>query len=129
MDVNRTSESTVAQTGQSADLGAERAAALAESRRKLSAEGQRTAEAAGARRAEQIAELRDVVARAVGADTRLAIMRAPEAPVFLYRAIDEATGEVVQEWPRLEFLALSQATRAAAIPDAAAPGSALDRRA
>lgn len=122
MDVQRTNEAPAARP----DPGAERAAALAERRRHLSAEGQRSAEAANARRTEQIAAARDAVADAVGANTRVAITRAPASPVFLYRAIDSNTGEVVQEWPRLEFLALNRAAQAAAAQTAR--GAAIDQQ-
>jgi hypothetical protein len=123
MDVQRMPEATPAPSNQ----GVERAAALAEGRKRLSAESRQSAEAARARQAEQIAQLREVVAHATGANTRVAISRAPEAPIFLYRAIDEATGEVVQEWPRLEFLAASRAALAAAAPEPAGP--TVDRQA
>jgi hypothetical protein len=111
---------------ETAQLASERAAALAENRRRLSTEGRQSAEAARVRQSEQIAELRQVVAEAVGANTRLAIARAPEAPIFLYRAIDRATGEVVQEWPRLEFLSHARAALAAAMPET---GAAIDHEA
>jgi uncharacterized FlaG/YvyC family protein len=109
-----------------AETGAERNAALAEARRRATIDRIQSAEASAARRADKIAEYRNVVADAVGADTRVAISRAPAAPVFVYQAIDAETGEVVQEWPRLESLALAEALRAAA---ADTQGRAVDRTA
>ncbi len=106
--------------------GALRAEALAASRRRLTAEQLQSAEAADARRAEEAADFRETTARAVGADTRVSIMRAPSAPIFLYRAIDEETGEVVFAWPHLEFLGLSGALAAA---DPAAAGKVVDSKA
>lgn len=109
MDVQRNPDAAASRP----DPGTERAAALAEGRRRLTLESRQTAEAARARQSDQIAQLREVIADATGANTRVAITRAPGAPIFLYRAIDQTTGEVVHEWPRLEFLALAQAARAA----------------
>jgi hypothetical protein len=122
MDVQRPSEAI----RQQPDLGAERAAALADARRRLSAEGQQSAEAASARRSREIAQLRDVVASASGANTRVVISRAPTAPIFIYRAIDQTTGEIVQEWPKLEFLNLARSMQ---LPESSAPGSTINEKA
>lgn len=125
MDVQRTSE---LQMPSRPDPGAERAADLAAARQRLSADGQRSAEAASARRTREIAVLRDVVANAVGADTRVSITRAPTAPIFVYQAIDEKTGEVVQQWPRLDFLGHARLIRSAE-PDPAALGDGVNNTA
>jgi uncharacterized FlaG/YvyC family protein len=124
MDVRRTNEPAQASRP---DLAAERAAALAEARQRASAERARSAEAASARRAANIAEYRAAIADAVGANTRVAISRAPTAPIFLYQAIDRETGEVVQQWPRLEFIGLSRAL--AAIDAGPAAGGGVDQQA
>lgn len=105
MDVRQTTEQPQASRP---DLGAERAAALAESRRRATADRIRSAEISDARRADKTEEYRAVIADAVGANTKVAITRAPSAPIFLYQAIDQNTGEIVQQWPRLGFVGLSR---------------------
>lgn len=124
MDVRQTTEQAAAR----ADEGAGRAAELAEARRRASADRAQSAEASSARRAERIEEYRAAVADAVGANTRVAITRAPSAPIFLYQAIDRETGEVIHAWPRLEFIGLANAL-ASAGAGAAEAGGGLDERA
>jgi hypothetical protein len=106
MDISRANDRGAAAVVQD---GAERAAALAESRRRATVRQLESAEAAAARRAAEANEFRDAAARAVGANTRVSITRAPSAPVFLYQAIDQATGEVVYEWPMQKFADLAGA--------------------
>lgn len=90
--------------------GEARAAALAEKRRAASAQQSARADADRVRHAEQLAELREAVSRALGANTRLSIERREDLG-FVYRAIDKATGEIVHEWPEETFLALVRGVR------------------
>ncbi len=82
---------------------AQRSAALADARRRASATALRTAEAAQERRAEQREMTRAIVERAVGANTRLSIARSDAADTYVYRAIDVDSGEVIKEWPPVQF--------------------------
>jgi len=86
--------------------GEERAAALAESRREATAQRISEAEASRAASAERFAEIREAIARVIGANTRLSVARSESSPNFVYRAIDAKTGEVVQEWPEERFISL-----------------------
>lgn len=88
------------------EQGQERAAALAEARRRSSAEVRQNAAEASARQDELFAVSRDVIARATGANTRLSISKSEEAGVFIFKAIDTETGEVVLQWPPEQFAAL-----------------------
>ncbi len=86
-----------------ADAGADRTAALAEARQRVQAAQVQAAEEARANQAEQLARSRDAIARALGANTRLSIERSSASDIFVYRAIDNATGEIVREWPPQQF--------------------------
>ena len=55
---------------------------------------------------ERLAELREAIARVVGANTRLSVTRSESTNNFVYRAIDAETGEVVHEWPQDHFIEL-----------------------
>ncbi|MGF1545168.1 MAG: hypothetical protein ACFB00_11815 [Parvularculaceae bacterium] len=70
------------------------------------------ADEARARSAETLAATREAIARALGANTRLAISPNENAPGFIYRAIDVDTGEVVQEWPEAQFVDAVRTARA-----------------
>lgn len=85
--------------------------ALAENRRDASEQGIARADESKARSAEQLAELREAVARVIGANTRLSISRADNSLDFVYRAIDIDTGEVVNEWPQGVFVELVRGVR------------------
>lgn len=85
---------------------AQRSAAHADARQRSSAAALQSAEAAEARRAEQREMVRSILERAVGANTRLSIERNESALTFVYRAIDIDTGEVVREWPPVDFAQL-----------------------
>lgn len=125
MDV--TAQNTTANTA--IDLGvkgAERTAALAEARSSASEARAREAAAARARGAEKLAETREAIARAVGANTRLSIERSGNASQFIYRAIDINTGEVINEWPEDKFLALVRSVRSDVQTDIEAKGLILD---
>ncbi|MEO0878447.1 MAG: flagellar protein FlaG [Pseudomonadota bacterium] len=103
------------------EAGARRAEGLAEARRTARESQLASAEQSRADQAAQIAEAREIIARAVGANTRLSIERRADASTFVYRAIDQATGEVIQEWPPEQFAeAVRQASRNGAQPQAAA---------
>ena len=82
---------------------AERTQALADARRRASQSALANAEAAEARRADSFENARDILSRALGANTRLAIARQDESLTFVYRAIDVDTGEIVREWPPADF--------------------------
>lgn len=86
----------------------QRSAALADARSRASQAALQSAEAAEARRAEQREMVRSILERAVGANTRLSIARNESALTFVYRAIDVDTGEVVREWPPVDFARLLQ---------------------
>lgn len=105
--------------------GEERSAALAESRRQSSAEQVARAEQAQARTADRLAEVREAVARVLGANTRLSIART-NAFDFVYRAIDVDTGEVINEWPQAVFVDLIRGVRDDVRADVDA-GAFLDR--
>jgi uncharacterized FlaG/YvyC family protein len=82
---------------------AERTRELADARRRASQAAIADAQAAEARRAESRADVRAILERAVGANTRLSIARNDAALTFVYRAIDRDTGEIVREWPPADF--------------------------
>ncbi|MFZ5617047.1 MAG: flagellar protein FlaG, partial [Pseudomonadota bacterium] len=114
MEVSRLSPSPAAPNTR--DAGADRSAeqrkeALAENRRTQTAEQIDRAEAARARSADQLAELREAVARVLGANTRLSISRSETSLNFIYRAIDIDTGEIVNEWPQDTFIELVRGVR------------------
>ncbi len=106
--------------------GEQRSAALAERRRQSSAEQQARASAAQDRSADRLAEVREAVARVLGANTRLSISRSASSPDFVYRAIDVDTGEVVNEWPQDIFVELIRGVRDDVRTDVDA-GTFLDR--
>jgi len=91
--------------------GEKRNDALAQKRREQTHEHIARAEDSKARAADQLAELREAVARVIGANTRLSISRADNSPGFVYRAIDVDTGEVVNEWPQDIFIGLVRGVR------------------
>jgi uncharacterized FlaG/YvyC family protein len=101
MDVTRISENPA--LAQQTQAATDRAAALAEARKRANAAAQEGASAARERQAEQIAQLRDLIAHVTGADTRLSIQRSEALDHFVYRAIDVDSGEIVQEWPPVQF--------------------------
>jgi flagellar protein FlaG len=104
MEVGKTNSTSA--TAPIDQAGQERSAALAEKRRALSAEQVAKSDAARAERAEQLAEIREAIARVVGANTRLSVARSEMTANFVYRAIDIDTGEVVHEWPQDRFIEL-----------------------
>jgi len=91
--------------------GEKRNEALAQKRRELTHEHIARVEDSKARAADQLAELREAVARVIGANTRLSISRSDNSPGFIYRAIDVDTGEVVNEWPQDIFIGLVRGVR------------------
>jgi uncharacterized FlaG/YvyC family protein len=103
MEVGSLSNAAVAPRPQQS--GEERSAALAQSRREANAEQLARAEQAQARTSDRLAEVREAVARVLGANTRLSIART-SAFDFVYRAVDIDTGEVVNEWPQAVFVEL-----------------------
>lgn len=105
--------------------GEQRSAALAESRRQSNAEQLARAEQAQARTSDRLAEVREAVARVLGANTRLSIART-NAFDFVYRAIDVDTGEVINEWPQAVFVDLIRGVRDDVRTDVDA-GAFLDR--
>lgn len=90
--------------------GEQRSEALAERRRQSNADLQQRAAAAEARTSDRLAEVREAVARVLGANTRLSIARTG-AFDFVYRAVDVDTGEVVNEWPQAVFVELIRGVR------------------
>lgn len=84
----------------------QRSAALADARHRASETALQSAEAGETRKAEQREMVRSILERAVGANTRLSIARNESALTFVYRAIDIDTGEIVREWPPVDFARL-----------------------
>ena len=114
MAVNALSQASAAQAGANSEFersGHARRQALEESRRSVTERELARADQSKARSAEQLAELREAVARAVGANTRLSIARAENSLEFIYRAIDIDTGEIVNEWPQDVFIELIRGVR------------------
>lgn len=83
----------------------DRMAALSDARKAAGFEARRNAAESAERRSALLAEAQRILARVVGADTRISISRNENADLFVYRAIDIRTGQVVQEWPPAQFLA------------------------
>ena len=105
--------------------GEQRSEALAERRRQSNADLQQRAAESQARSADRLAEVREAVARVLGANTRLSIART-SAFDFVYRAVDIDTGEVVNEWPQAVFVELIRGVRDDVRADVDA-GAFLDR--
>ena len=80
-----------------------RNAELANARRTAGENALANAEAAQARKADQREMTRAIIERAVGANTRLSIARNDMADTYIYRAVDRDTGEVIKEWPPVQF--------------------------
>jgi uncharacterized FlaG/YvyC family protein len=91
--------------------GRERAAALAEKRAASTEQKIEAGDASRNKAAEALAATREAIARALGLNTHLSITRSTSAPTFVYRAIDNATGEVVHEWPEETFMELVRGVR------------------
>ncbi|MEL7491555.1 MAG: flagellar protein FlaG [Pseudomonadota bacterium] len=85
------------------DSGAERSAALAAARKRAQAAQLAEAQVARESQSEQFAISSEAIARAIGANTRISIERTAASDIFVYRAIDTNTGEVVREWPPQQF--------------------------
>lgn len=103
---NRNGQTPQARSGQ------ERTAALADARRHAQQAHLQSAQEAETRQSEQFAKASEAVQRALGANTRLSIARNEAAGIFVYRAIDRDTGEVIQEWPPEQFVRLVEALNA-----------------
>lgn len=103
-------------SGQAAQTrsGQERTAALAEARKRAHQQHLQSAQEAEVRQSEQFAAAREAIQRALGANTRLSISRSANAGIFVYRAIDRDTGEVIHEWPPEQFVRLVEALNAEA---------------
>jgi len=109
MEVNALSQSNPAPRTETS--GERRNSALADKRRELTQEHIARAEDSRAKAADQLAELREAVARVIGANTRLSITKAADSQNFVYRAIDVDTGEIVSEWPQDVFVDLVRGVR------------------
>ena len=55
---------------------------------------------------------REAIAKALGANTRISIERTDAQDVFVYRAIDRDTGEIINEWPPHQFAELLRTAQA-----------------
>ena len=84
--------------------GAERSEALARARRKLQADTLSAERIAQQSQSELTAASREVIEQALGTNTRLSIEQTDAQDVFVYRAVDKVTGEVVNEWPPQQFV-------------------------
>ncbi len=113
MEVNATLQSSFAPRNPTSGgaSGAARSEALAENRRTQTQDHIQRAETSRANASDQLAELREAVARVVGANTRLSIAKAEQGAEFIYKAIDVDTGEIVSEWPQQIFIALVRGVR------------------
>lgn len=123
MDVGSLTNAAFAPRPQQA--GEQRSEALAERRRQSNTDLQQRAAESQARSADRLAEVREAVARVLGANTRLSITRT-SAFDFVYRAVDVDTGEVVNEWPQAVFVELIRGVRDDVRTDVDA-GAFLDR--
>lgn len=123
MDVGSLTNAAFAPRPQQA--GEQRSEALAERRRQSNTDLQLRAAESQARSADRLAEVREAVARVLGANTRLSITRT-SAFDFVYRAVDVDTGEVVNEWPQAVFVELIRGVRDDVRTDVDA-GAFLDR--
>ena len=132
MDVSALGSSTTGRGDNLATSGAQRNEALADARRQARNAQLDAARAAQENRAVQFAETRDLIARAIGANTRLSISRSDASDIFVYRAIDRDSGEIVQEWPPQQFAEFVRQliiAETGASPSEAAPGGVVDERA
>ena len=108
----------------------QRQSELAQARRAVTQDALQSAQANEARRADQREFVRATLERAVGANTRLSIERDDNVPTFIYRAIDETTGEVVLEWPPAQFAQFLQDNNAgSADGESIAQGLIIDEQA
>ena len=124
-------ETTIGQSGDrlaGVDPAA-RSAELADARRRASVSALQSAAAAEARRAEQRAETRAIIEHAIGANTRLSIARNDAVDTFVYRAIDRDTGEVVHEWPPVQFARFLEQSGVIGLTDEALMGLVIDEEA
>jgi len=87
-----------------------RSQSLERARRSLTAERVADAEQARDRQNAQFEAAREILQRAVGANTRLEIEAADGPSPFVYRAIDISSGEIVSEWPPVQFASMLRAT-------------------
>ncbi len=87
-----------------------RSQGLEQARRSLNAERLADAEQARDRQNAQIEAAREILQRAVGANTRLEIEAADGPSPFVYRAIDINSGEIVSEWPPVQFASMLRET-------------------
>lgn len=109
MEANAISQ--VLQAPRADQSGSQRTEALAAKRRQATENQIARAEDSRARASDQLAELREAVARVIGANTRLSITRPDDSASFVYRAIDIDTGEIVSEWPQQTFVELVRGVR------------------
>jgi|GEM_PF-3220959 len=86
--------------------GVERTEALAQARKQLQSDQLQAAQTSQQSRSELTAASREAIARALGANTRISIERTDAQDIFVYRAIDRDTGEVINEWPPHQFAEL-----------------------
>jgi len=82
---------------------AQRSAALADARQRASQAALQSAKAGETRKMDQRETTRTILERAIGANTRLSIARNGSNDTFVYRAIDVNSGEVIIEWPPVQF--------------------------
>ena len=108
----------------------QRSEALAQSRRRATQAALQSADAAEARRADQRELVRGILERAVGANTRVSITRGDDTGVYVYRAIDIDSGEIVREWPPEQLVQILEDNGAgAALAADALAGLSIDKEA
>ncbi|MEL6378479.1 MAG: hypothetical protein AAFQ29_01800 [Pseudomonadota bacterium] len=103
-----------------------RRASLEQARRSASADQIAAAERDTRLRAERFRESTEIIQQALGVNTRVEIAEGDGANPYTYRAIDINSGEVVNEWPPVQFAALLGAAVSGESDGIAVIGIALD---
>ncbi|MEM1193213.1 MAG: hypothetical protein AAGH42_07450 [Pseudomonadota bacterium] len=96
-------------TGDGQVQASRRRANLEQARRSASADQIAAAERDTRRRAERFRESTEIIQRVIGANTRVEIAEGDGPNPYTYRAIDINSGEVVSEWPPVQFAAMIEA--------------------
>ena len=124
-------DTTIAQTGDRL-AGANAGQATqnsADVQRRPPATAGETAEATETRRILQGAETTRIVESTFGVNTRLSISRNDNFDAFVYRVIDRVSGEILREWPPVQFARFLEENGAPGLTPQALTGLAVDERA
>ena len=101
----------------------------ADVQRRAPATAGETAEATETRRILQGAETTRIVESTFGVNTRLSISRNDNFDAFVYRVIDRVSGEILREWPPVQFARFLEENGAPGLTPQALTGLAVDERA